>query len=394
MEQGLHTEESVLDDTVIEETETTEEIVEQPVTETAKEPESVEDSVRKAIEGEKAKQGEAEVNGNPTEGQGEASDGLDAKSEGKTEPELAKKKGKREVIPDLGDVQLDPPARLSQAEKQVFSKLPNHLKPAVARMFKEHEAHFSRTQAEYSKALNEAKHIVEAVRPYYTSVPEFAQKGITESHLVTTLIGTHQALLNPKTSKSKLAEVASSLGHRIRFIDEDGDDVSDDSVDEIENHPKFRALQERLDRVDSHIRTQTRNQTAAPIIAEIQKVQQEVDANGNLLYPELQDQRWVASVRSLVSARVGNDPDPAAWARALVDEVYVHRRRNGNPDSFNQTKPPQNNTNTRAVTAARTVRGGVTPSAATKLAEETAVPGQSMEDSVRAAIERIKRGVN
>jgi hypothetical protein len=211
---------------------------------------------------------------------------------------------------------------------------------------------------------------------------------------VTTLIGTHQALLNPKTSKNKLAEVASSLGHRIRFVDEDGDDVSDSGVDEIENHPKFRALQEKLDRVDSHIRTQTRNQTAAPIVAEIQKVQQEVDANGNLLYPELQDQGWVASVRSLVSARVGNDPNPAAWAQALVDEVYVHRRRNGNPGSLNQTKPPQNNTNTRAVTAARTVRGGVTPSAATKLAEETAIPGQSMEDSVRAAIERIKRGVN
>lgn len=396
MERELPTEEPVLEETTTEEeVEVTEEVVEDKP-EIAKEPESVEDSVRKAIEAEKAAQREAQADGDKTKGQDDSGEGINTKPEGEVKPELEKKKGKREVIPDLGEFPLDPPARLSQAEKQVFAKLPNHLKPAVARMFKEHEAHFSRTQGEYSKALNEARHIIEAVRPYYTSNPGFAQNGITESALVTKLIGTHQALLEPKTSKSKLAEVAASLGHRIAFIDEDGDVEADSPHQDIDNHPKFRALQEKIDRLESETKTRTFHEKAAPIVAEIDRLQQEKDTSGNFAYPELRSMEFIQSVRPLVSALVGNNPSPESYGKALRRAVLLHRQENGYPNGNYQTKPPQNNNiiNQRAISAARTVRGGVTPAVSASLANEMARPDESMEDSVRMAINQLKRGVN
>ena len=390
MGQELLIEESLLGSQAIPSVvEDTEEVV---VEETqAKEGESVEDSVRKAISNLKAETGE----GDSSQQEAKTGGNSTAKPEGQDQSNLAPKRGrpKKEVVPDLGDPYLEPPVRLRPERKEAFKKLPNDVKRDVVELFKEQESHFSRTQGELAKAERESRHIIEAVRPYYTSIPELAQKGITESALVTTLIGTHQALMNPKTSKTKLSEIAQSLGHSIKFVDESGDEqVVTNGHADIESHPQFRALQERLNQVQSYVSKQTESEAAVSEISKIEEAQNEKDVSGNLAWPELRSKAFVDAKRSSVAELRRIDPS-LSYAEALKMEALRHRVRNGNPPQLSPTKPRQeNNNNQRAVLAATTVRGGITPSTVGGATNGRAKPGESYEDSVRAALEKIKRG--
>lgn len=356
----------------------------------AKEPESVEDSVRKAIQIEKDKSSEEETDGDKTPEV--SNNGTESKTElnGQVKTEVAKKGRKKEVIPDMG-IAYEAPNRLPPERKEAFKKLPRDVQKDIVDLFRNTESHFSKTQGELSAAVRESKHILEAVRPYYLSVPEFAEKGITESALVSTLIGNHQKLLNPKTSKSKLAEIAASLGHNIKFIDDNGSE-SEVSAG-VENSPQFRALQEELNQVKSHISNQITTEKASEHISDIEVAQNEKDASGNLAWPELHSRDFIESVRPFVSAQVRNDPN-LGYGEALKIAAIRYRLKNGNPSQLTQTKPRQdNNINDRAVSGARTVRGGPTPSSVRGSLFEGAKRGESMEDSVRAAIDLRRRGV-
>lgn len=372
--------EEVVDDQVISESETEEVVESEPIEEVA-ERETVEDSVREAI---KELKSEA-----PDGAQDKEAENPVGESSG-PEPKGQKTEEKNVELDD----EYEPPARLDKKEKTLFSKLPKEFKPAVARLFKDHEAQFTRTQRELQANSQEARHVLEAVRPYYTSKPELAKSGISEGHLVTALIGSHQKLTSDKMEDraAELATIAQSVGLEIE-IKGYGENGSNGHVD-IENHPKIKGLQEQLEYANNWIRQQSLNTQVDPILAEFKEIQAQKDDGGNLLYPELQKHSFIQYVKPLVSELTRNDLS-LSHGEALKQAVIRTRQELGYSPQPHQTKLlGGNNNNSRAVSAAVSVRGRVAQRGSNQAISSDIPRNESMEESVRRAVEDLKRGVN
>lgn len=294
-----------------------------------------------------------------------------------------------------------PPARLSDSEKSLFNRLPKKLKPAVARMFKEHQAHFTRTQQEaakhmraYQQAEQNSRHVLEAVRPYYVSHPELAERGITEGGLVTMLIAAHQKLSNPQTARKEYIELGKSLGFDVGALE--GGEQGGVKEFEIEKHPKFIALQNQVHQSLSRQQQWYTEQQAAPIAAELTAIQREIDPRtNNYAYPELQDQWFINSVKPLVSAAVRNNPG-LSYGDALKQVILEKRQQYGFSNGSNQARLPVNGNQqpNRAVSAAVSVRGRSPTNGRASVSDADIPRGETPEQSAWAALEDIRRGLN
>lgn len=353
----------------------TEEIIEEEVDED----ESVEDSARAALKELQAQK--EQPNGDKN---------AQAPEPGKEASAKAPKNPESEAGLTLDDI--EPPTGLTASEKTLFTKLPNEFKPAVARMFKEQRGKFTKTQQELQSHIQEARHVVEAVRPYYVSHPELAQSGITESSLVAALIGAHQKLTDSKTDRQEIERIAKSRGYNIKFVGEDGTEESFEQP-AIDNHPIVRTLQERVHGLEAELNRQSVDARVAPLLTEIQQVQQQRDESGRLLYPELSNPAFISSVKHLVSERRGQHPE-LSLGEALKQEVWEYRKSLGYSPPSSQAKLPVGNVNNRAVTAAVSARGRVAPQVSSASANESVPVNETPEQSARIALEELRRGIN
>ena len=137
------------------------------------------------------------------DGQGETTDKSGAKDKGSVDPD-----------------DIEPPVRLTAEAKQAFKKWPKRAKTEFSTAIKQMESRFTQSQQQASEAYKESKHLLDAVRPYYVSKPELAAKGITESQVVSGLIGNHQLLTHddPAVRREKFLAIGRSIG----VVDESG----------------------------------------------------------------------------------------------------------------------------------------------------------------------------
>ena len=287
------------------------------------------------------------------------------------------------------------PNRLSPTEKELFNKLPKKFKPAVARMFKDHEALFTRTQQEYTRNSGEAKHIVEAVRPYYVSHPELAENGVTESAFIAALVGAHQKLTNPKTDKATIEQLARDRGYRIKFVGEDGTEAAGagGGSGDISNHPDVIALRNELNHVKNHLSTQAVHEAAKPILSEMQAVQAEKDSFGRFTYPELQDGGFIEFLRPRISELVRTQPG-LSYGDALRKAVIEKREALGYSSMTNQIRSQSSEINNRAVSAANTVRGRIAPAVRPAITNDEIPKNETPEQSARIALAQLQKGLN
>lgn len=282
---------------------------------------------------------------------------------------------------------MQPPARLSAKEKEVFNRLPKQLKPAVARMFAGIEGKFTQTQTEYARALGETKHLLEAVRPYYAANPDLAEAGFTEAGFVTALVAKHAKLANPKTSRAEYIKLGKELGIDPSALS-DGNTGEKQQTADISNHPQFLALQNQVSQLTG-LQQQSLHQrieaTGSQIATEMQSVIDEKDQFGRYRYPELHEQAFLQATKPLVSALAATMPYAEALKRAWMAMT-------GNSAQLNQTGlPANNNTQNRAMSAAVSVRGRSAAQGA-----PGQMPGKipdNTRDIAQMAYEQLVRGV-
>lgn len=279
-----------------------------------------------------------------------------------------------------------PPNRLSAKEKALFNKLPKQMRPAIARMFKEHQAQFHRGHTELSKQIQETRHITEAVRPYYVSHPELASGGITEAALISGLIGAHMELTNPKTDKAKIQAIARDRGYSIRFEGDDEDSSTNTQAD-ITNHPQFRSLQEQTNQLLSYVQNQQVSQIADPITKGWTAIRDERASDGQFRYPKMQDADFWTSAKPLISALTdsGMSHDDA------LKRAYIALHGQPHGQTTAPGLPAANNTNTRALEALTSVRGRSAPTSNGFNMPIENIPN-SARDTVRMVLEQQRRG--
>lgn len=291
--------------------------------------------------------------------------------------------------------------RLSDEERKLISKLPKKLQRSVSRMLQNHEGMFTRTQQESRQALQryeqterETRHLLEAVRPYYTQNPVFSENGITEAQLVTQLIGTHQKLTDPKTGIQTWLNIGRQLGVDTNTVQAALQNAGTKIPENLEEHPQIRDLQSRLDRELSELQRWRIEQGATPYANAMEAVRGEKDPRtGQLVFPELQDPTYLDYVKPLVLeiARSDPNPSPETYANALREATLRKRTQFGFLAPSGQTKLPVGNN--RAVSANVSVRGRTTPSASRTSAETEVPKNETPEQSVRRALEDLQRGV-
>jgi hypothetical protein len=303
-------------------------------------------------------------------------------------------KGKQSENP----VDLKPPSRFTAEEKEVFNQAPPAVKQALSKMIAQHEAHFTKGRQSQSAAEQEARHIVEAVRPYLVSNPDLARHGYTESRLVSELIGTHQKLTNKDTAVATWTQIGRQIGidnDTLEALLEVGTGNKNSQNVDISSNPQFQAIQNELNSLKSYIgqeQSQKQSQTVQSIVSEMEAVRDEVDPTTNrYLYPELHDEGFIQRVKPLVSALVETSPE-LSYGEALRRATYSLR---GDFSQAYQTKlPSQNNSNVnrKAAQAAVSVRGKVPPTSGNTVS--TDIPKEAMgsaRDSVRWALNQLRQ---
>lgn len=311
------------------------------------------------------------------------------KDQAQTKPQAPEPKKSEPVALDEDSM---PPNRLSVKEKEVFNRLPAELKPAFARMVREHEAKFTKTQQEAARIVEENRGIWEAVRPYAT---HFAERNLTTSQAIAGLLAAHEKLTNPQTALQKWIEIGADIGiseEQLRpFLQgNSAASVAPQRNPDVENlRQQIQTLESRLKQQDE----QTFAASIAPIVAEGQAVANEMDSQGKYLYPELHDPEVVQSrVKPLVSALTEALPN-LSYGDALKRAIHIMRGdSNGNFPRLNQTRlPAPNQTNTRAQQASVSVRGRASPPLNGSHTKPEIVP-DSVRDTVKLALEQLRRG--
>jgi hypothetical protein len=315
-----------------------------------------------------------------------------------SQDEEQKKEDKSSVekIEDPYQEELFAPESFKPHEKEAFNKAPPELKRALHRTEKARQAHFTKTQQNYQSAIKQAGGIIEAVRPY---VDDWNTRGISPVQAIAALAAANKRLQDPNTRRSAMIELLADLEIDPSELTQDSN-ASNASNSTIQSHPyvknleaKINDLQTKFEPLYNQIQSEAelRIKRASDLaLQELESVMYEKDAQGNWAYPKLHDPVFLEQWKPLVPALARTTENYADAARKAYGILTDSGGQNG------QTKlPPANNVNTRAMSAAVSVRGKSAPVTAARPQKESdfEVPlNESAEDSARIALEELMRG--
>lgn len=364
-----------------------------------KKEETPEESVKLALEELRSKS-----SGDSEEKEEETEQGSKDKPVQQLDPTKKEVKGqKANEKPESEDEEefLDPdlvaPERFKPHEKMWFNKITQKgLKKAISRSVRELEGVMTRATQEVAKEREEIQGIREVVKPY---IELFAERDLSIEQGIRALLVAQKKLTddsNPKLQRDTWLQIGRDIGMDISSFKsaEDGDSV------DISNHPVVKELKNEIlalrkeaePYINQNKQVSEKQFTEAyqTTLQELEGVQNEMDASGNLLRPELHDATFLNSWKPLVSGLVKSKKlayrDAAIQAYSLLTgKSFTQPNRARIPAANNQ------NSN-RAVSAAVSVRGRVnTPVSFESEEEAEDVPSdETPEQSVRRALATIR----
>lgn len=355
--------------------------------------ETQEESVRLALQD--LQEGNGESDGNQSETVEESS----PENDGVAQEQVAEPE--KQSIDEIDPDDYKAPSRLTAREKKLFNKMPKEVRPAVARMFKEHQSNESRRQAEHSRVQKDSERMVEAVRPYYAKNTIFAEHGVTESGFVAMLVAGHQNMTSDEVMANgekkdwvALELAAKSRGYRIARVDETGKVVDGTSSGKVVDPEVLRLRNEvhSLKTESNSARDHRDNQAAASISSEWREIQAQNGPDGNAAYPELRTETFWKKASPFAINLIATEGIPAKEA---LRRAYVVITGKDFRQIQSQAKPASNNSNNtnRAITANGSVRGNTSNAILSSQSHRAVGANESAEDSVRIALEELQRGI-
>lgn len=277
---------------------------------------------------------------------------------------------KAELDPTDFDPELLPPDRFSAKAKAAFNNSSKGVRREIHKAIKDLEAQYTRATQDARGAEKEHRHLGEVVQPYRDFL---AESGFSLPVAVGKLLANHSVLVGEDKVKAvdKYVEIGNSLGIQFDKLAEyvkggaNNPGAASQNLD-IENHPVVMELRQELKRVSSSID----EQVSAPITGQFLAVKHAVnETTGKLLYPELQNDNYLDSLKPRVLELLRTVPElrgkyGEALKRANADykrEVFgISDQAPGAAPAAPQVPrfpAANNNTQNRAVDAAVSVRG-------------------------------------
>jgi hypothetical protein len=359
-------------------------------------PESVEETVKRALEETK----------NDAEEPGQDANAGN-KNKAVNKGETAKKSSKNALGPNAPALKADNqegwsvPSRLSDEEKKIFNAMPQELKPAVARMFKQHEALMTKTQMEAKRLIDENQQFTEVVKKW---TPQFRGRNLNPVEAFEGLAKAHAKLTdpNPTTRKTKWLEIGASIGIEPEILTSLKEETGLPDTAGISAAPEVRALQDKIASLESTLSgflNKQQESEIAPVVEEGRAIANEVDNFGQYLYPELRDATILNTrVRPLVSAMAQAIPD-LSYGDALRRAVAIIRGESGN---LNQSVISTARPTTATAFRANTQQNRAPAATASVRGRSVGGPGgtitpakipNDVHDTVRLALNNLRKGV-
>lgn len=264
------------------------------------------------------------------------------------------------------DPDLAPPAIIQEHHKKTFAKLPDDLKREANRIFKTIQANGTRTQQQLTESLKHSEAIItNASRYIQDNGLVHPQTGhfYTPNQLFTELMQAHSSInRDPDRAIANMIVNMKANPENIALYLQ-GKNPS--GVD-LRNDPNYSALQNEVNQLKNELgtyREQYQNQQRAPVINEYSAVMNETDQNGNLVYPELQDESFLDATGPIVAAllRTGRHTPGQALKQAWSTLTGRSHSQVSGTQQVTQTRPQAINYQERARNAAISVRGRIPP---------------------------------
>lgn len=266
----------------------------------------------------------------------------------------------------VNDPELNPPAIIQEHLKKSFHKLPDEFKREANRIFKTIQANGTRVQQQLTESLKHSESIINNATTYIQNnglVDPQTKQFYTPNQLFTELMQAHSAI--NKDPDRAIANMIMNMKANPENIALYLQGQSPSGFD-ARNDPHISALQNEIQSLKNELgsyRENIQRQERAPAISEYSAVMNEVDQNGNLRYPELQDSDFLNATGPIVDAllRTGRYSHGQALKQAWSTLTgNSHSQTSGN-QQVTQQQPKQINFQERARNAAISVRGRVPP---------------------------------
>jgi hypothetical protein len=187
------------------------------------------------------------------------------------------------------------PIALDEQERADFAKLPPSQQKAVKRILDSAAAKFTRTQQQLRESLDESEDVIKAIRPH---MRKWGVRGMSPAQVITQLANAQEILTENRAEA--LIQLANEGDIDLaELAKQQRGEVAEGQQFNIEQHPKFRALQEKVDSFNNRFQQADQQQNSQAIeskASEVRRFAAERDALGGQKYQRLSDanffQRW------------------------------------------------------------------------------------------------------
>lgn len=222
--------------------------------------------------------------------------------------EANKQATKPTVSTQTEDIQ--PPAVLDPAGKKAFMALPPEMKREAQNFFTRFQANLTRNNQEMVESRKRFDDSFSYVDNYIKSNDLRDEQGqpYSVARLNRELIQAHDNILKDKDRY--IAQMIQNTGASPENISSYLQGKEPSGIN-ISKHPDFVALQSKYDQLHntvSQIQTTQHVERTSPLADAFGRVMHEVDQNGELLRPELQDDEFLAVVKPQVAALLRQNP--------------------------------------------------------------------------------------
>lgn len=284
---------------------------------------------------------------------------LKEKNARETDPEgekLTKEPEPKEATKEVNkqDEFIEPPQGWQGEAKNAFNKIPKQLKQEIVRRDKESQAYLTKVTQEAAQAKQKAETVVRSANDYLMSQPDLIEAGYSPESLVNSLVGAHARLTNPNTSRAAYLDLGRQLGFDVSALESEGQQPQQVN---IQQSPEYQGLLKEIEPLKSYVSNIQQQQYQAgvnSIADQLRSVQNEKDAYGNFVYPELHDAAFIDKVKPLVTHLARTMPYGQALKNAYIATTgKVPGNSSQQPTGTGLPKQQQS----RATSAAVSVRG-------------------------------------
>ena len=273
------------------------------------------------------------------------------------------------------------PVGLDEEARQEFPYLPPRQQRSIKKIVENMQAKFTKTQQQLRESLDESEDVIKAIKPH---MRKWGVRGMTPAQVITQL-ATAQDILAENRAEAIIQLANQEDIDLAELAKQQRGEVPEDGQFNIEQHPKFRALQDQLNSINNRFQQadqQQNNQVIESKAAEVRRFAAEKDALGGQKYQRLSDPGFFQRWKQLV-VKLGEITPEAEFSQRLETAYRTLAPNDFIPSAGAPRFPAASNNNGRDAIA-RAKAASVSVRGAGGISDISSIASKEIPDSAEA----------